>query len=174
MGNSLPATVLSPTTHKNVSTDALSYIGLGIGGPLFGYIAQHLHKRYATMKFGLILCFITLGIVIYAQPNYYILSTALFLFGLGIGAFMLGFAEGKDSNPLHMAASVIALINTGDAFFGAITQPLVGQLLDFTHWHLAHQKPHTFTVQDFRYAFLSLMLTLVIAYISLILAQRSK
>lgn len=157
---------------KTSALMSLSYIGLGIGGPLFGYIAQRFQNRYTTMKFGLLLGFITLGIVIYTHPNYLILSSTLFLFGLSIGAFMLGFAEGKDANPLHMAASVIALINTGDAFFGAVTQPLVGQLLDFTHWHLAHQKAQIFTVQDFRYAFISLMLTLVVAYLSLLLAHR--
>lgn len=151
---------------------SLSYIGLGIGGPLFGYIADRFHNRYRIMKFGLILCFITLGIVTYFDPNYTVLTIALFLFGLGIGAFMLGFAEGKDNNPLHMAASVIALINTGDAFFGAVTQPFVGQLLDFSRHHFTQHGKDLFTVLDYRYAFISLMVIMVLAYICLMLAQR--
>ncbi len=152
---------------------SLSYIGLGIGGPLFGFIADKWGRRYAVMKLGLVLCFITLGIVIYCNPNPIILAIMLFIFGLGIGAFMLGFAEGKDNNPLHMAASVIALINTGDALFGAITQPLVGRLMDFTRHHL---NPHTgaFTSTDYRYAFISLMVILVLGYICLVFAQRSE
>ncbi|MDF1797280.1 MAG: MFS transporter [Coxiellaceae bacterium] len=153
---------------------SLSYIGLGIGGPLFGYIAGKINRRYAVMKFGLILCFITLGIVIYLTSNYIVLAIMLFLFGLGIGAFMLGFAEGKDTNPLHMAASVIALINTGDAFFGAVTQPLVGKLMDFTRHHINPHADVQFNATDYRYAFISLMVILVLAYISLVLAQRCK
>lgn len=162
-----------PTTTTSALM-SLSYIGLGIGGPLFGYIADRFGNRYAIMKLGLIMCFISLGLVIYLKIPFTLLVICLFLFGLGIGAFMLGFAEGKDNNPLHMAASVIALINTGDAFFGAVTQPMVGQLLDFSRHHLTQHSTDYFSTADYRYSFISLMLTMVFAYIALMLAQRSK
>ena len=43
---------------------------------------------------------------------------------------MLVFAMGKEMNPLTMTATVIAMINTSDALIDALTEPLIGKVLD--------------------------------------------
>jgi len=89
----------------------------------------------------------------------------LFLFGFGTGSFMLGFAVGREINKIAVAATVIALINTGDALFGAFTEPLLGKFLDLG-WHgqMLHSV-HYFSTYDYKNAFLLLPIYLIIATI---------
>jgi hypothetical protein len=43
---------------------------------------------------------------------------------------MLGFTLGKEMNTVIVAGMVVAMINTGDALLGAVTEPLLGYMLD--------------------------------------------
>ena len=76
---------------------------------------------------------------------------------------MLGFTVAKTGNPLFLAASVVALINTGDAFFGAITEPLVGYFLDATKKILPNHSP-MLNVSNFHVALAILPIYLILAY----------
>jgi MFS family permease len=140
---------------------SLSYVGLGVGGPLFGLLANHA-SRYKMMYLGLAISFAGLVFSIYCRPPHAILALCLFAIGFGTSAFMLGFTEGKDRNPLYLAATVIATINTGDALFGAISQPLVGQVLDWLRRH-HHHSASAFSAKDFQVAFLLLLAFILLA-----------
>ncbi len=74
---------------------------------------------------------------------------------------MLGFAIGKEINKAALAATVVALINTGDAIFGAISEPLVGKVLDGL-WtgQMVNGVPH-FSVQHYQIALLLLPIDLI-------------
>jgi hypothetical protein len=61
-----------------------------------------------------------------------VLSILLFVFGFGLGAFMLVFAMGKEINLPSLTATVIAMINTSDAVLDALTEPFIGKLLDLS------------------------------------------
>ncbi|MDE5023094.1 MFS transporter, partial [Francisella tularensis subsp. holarctica] len=56
----------------------------------------------------------------------------LFFFGFCLGVYMLAFAIGNRINPVVVAATVAALINTGEQFLGALFDLLIGHLLDLT------------------------------------------
>ncbi len=105
------------------------------------------------MFVGTLLSFVCLSVVIYGHNlPHALLATLLFLFGFGIGAFMLGFTVGRETNTLALTATVIALINTGDALFNAVTEPLVGGLLD-SHWQgKMVAGSHYFNVANYHYA----------------------
>ena len=91
------------------------------------------------------------------------LAVALFVFGFGTGSFMLGFALGKEMNTLVLAATVIAIINIGDAIFGAFTEPLIGKLLD-TFWQgKVVAGVHYFSVHDYHLVFILLPVYLLVA-----------
>lgn len=66
---------------------------------------------------------------------------------------MLGFAIGKEINPIFVSATVIALINTGDAIFGAFTEPLIGFFLDMGWTGKIVDGARYFNVQEYRLAF---------------------
>ena len=110
---------------------SLSFVGLAVGGPLFGWLATVLNKRLQVMALGVTLSLLALLYVLFSPlPSLTLLGGALFLFGVGTGAFMLGFAMGKEWFSVSLAATLICVVNTGDALFGAFSEPLVGKLLD--------------------------------------------
>jgi len=153
-------------THA-ASLVSLIFFGLAIGGPLLGWLSDRLHKRKPIMFVGSLLSFICVTTVIYLQVPTWLLSIELFLFGLGTGAFMLGFAMGRELNPLPLAATIVALINTGDALFGAFTEPMVGKFLDMGWSGNAIDGAHHFSATDFHFAFLTLPVYLVFALVFL-------
>ena len=155
---------LQSTYHLNTIESAqyitLAFLGLGIGSPVLGWLADRLNRRMDIMITATIISLITLTLLLTSYPfNHTVLRLLLFLFGLGTGGFMLGFTVAKTLNPTMVAATVVAMINTGDALFGAITEPLVGFLLD--HHHTGGSL--AFSTQDFQYGLVILPGYLIVA-----------
>lgn len=130
---------------------SLVFLGLAVGGPLFGFFADRLGNRIKVMAYGSGLAFATLVFALYALSlPLWLFGSLLFLFGLGSGAFMLSYPLGKELNQqLGLAATVIALINTGDAFFGSFTEPLIGKVLDFFWQGKIVAGVHYFSITDY-------------------------
>ena len=93
--------------------------------------------------------------------------------GFGVGSFMLGFTVGKELNPVYLTATVIGLINSGDALFGAITDPLVGKLLDICSDGLTVNGVPYFTVEQYQVALVLLPLYFLGALVMLYFLRRS-
>ena len=107
------------------------FMGLGIGSPILGLLSDTIGKRRPIMLVSAIITFISITIVIYyPYLPLSLLASLLFLFGFSTSAFMLGFALGTENNKSVVTATVISLINTGDVIFSALTEPLIGKLLD--------------------------------------------
>jgi MFS family permease len=143
----------------------LSFVGLGLGAPLFGLLSDKLGHRVKVMASGTLLSLLALVMMVYGHTHSsLLLSTEMFLFGLGTGSFMLGFTLGKEWNSIAMTATVVAMINTGDALFGAFSEPFVGKLLDVFSFGSAHHGSH-FALSDFHKAFLVLPVYLLLALV---------
>jgi len=150
-------------THA-ASLLSFSFIGLAAGGPTLGALSDLLGRRKMIMVLGNVLGFIGLVPVLYLPGlPLWSVGSLLFVFGFGVGGFMLGFTLGKEINDIAVAATVIALINSGDAIFGAITEPLVGKLLDWG-WHgkILSGVRH-YSVATFQHAFLVMPLYILVA-----------
>lgn len=141
---------------------SLVFVGMSIGGPILGCLADRLKKRIPIMILGTILSLVALLLVIYGSYSYWV-GTFLFLFGFGTGSFMLAFVLGKEINAASLAATVIALINTGDATLGAINEPFIGKVLDF-FWSgkILNETLH-FSAIDYRIALTFLPFELLLA-----------
>lgn len=144
-----------------------AFLGLGVGGPLLGYLSDRLQNRYLVMKLGLVVSFIFLVLAIYSPIHLiWLEGLFLFLFGFGTGAFMLGFALGKEMNALGLGACVVALINTGDALFGAVSEPLAGKILDLVSTTSSTGNA-IFSVHDYHLALAMLPIYLLVASVFL-------
>lgn len=166
--------------HHLSLTDAASlislvFVGLAIGGPFFGYISDCLQNRIHIMLVGVIVSLIAIVLIIYLNITpIWFLGILLFFFGFGTGAFMLGFVIGKEINDIALTATVIAIINTGDAVFGAFTEPLIGGFLDAGWKGKIINGTHCFGVNDFHKAFLLLPCYLVVAIILILFIRDLK
>lgn len=111
---------------------SMVFLGLGIGSPVLAMSTKWFENRCALMMYSTFISALALTLVIYVHPlPVWLLGTLLFIFGFCLGSFSLVFVIGKEANPLYLAGTVISLINASDAFFDAITEPLIGALLDF-------------------------------------------
>lgn len=151
---------------------SIVYIGFGLGGPLFGYFSDRYINRFNLMSVGLLLSLLSLLGIIYFHPDIPMLIALTFLFGLSTGAFMLGFTVGKDINPIYMAATVVALINSGDAICGALSEPLIGKLLDLNTPGMITIPTH-FPISAYHLAFITLPIELLLAFAFLHLAKQT-
>ncbi len=152
------------TKTEAASLTSVMFLGLAVGGPVFGYLADRVASRSVLMLSGLLLSLLALTTAIYLNfLSVIAVGVLLFLFGFGTGAFMLGFAVGKDMNIPALAATVVALINTGDAIFGAFSEPLVGKLLDLFWNGKVALSVHLFNLHDYYTALAILPLYLLAA-----------
>jgi sugar phosphate permease len=164
------------TKTQAASLVTLTFAGLATGGPLFGWLANRLNQVMPMMLLGLLLSLFGLSYVLFVPfASMFLVSVALFLFGFGTGAFMLGFALGRQWFSVALAATVIAVVNTGDALFGAFTEPMVGKLLDvYRHGMVLHGVP-VYNLHSYHYAMLVLPLYLLAAtFVLWLLARMSK
>ena len=135
------------------------------GGPLFGYLSQRFNDHFKLIQLGLALSALALVMLIYGPLWHNVMLIVwMLLFGVGTGAFMLGFSLGKSMNPAYLAATIVGIINTGDALFGAITEPGIGWLLD-RHTHTSSSHAYHFSVGDFHYALTILPIYLIFALV---------
>lgn len=163
---------LSRTTAAAIASSA--FVGLAIGAPIFGWISDYLGRRRIVMAWGTIMALICLSIAIYSPPlPYALLVLLLFFFGVGTSSFMLGFVVGKEINRLALAATVIAVINTSDALWGAISEPSIGKFLDLGWDGKMVHNARIFSVSDYHHALLILPLYLLVALILLIFIRDS-
>lgn len=166
--------------HNLSSTQAayftsLIFIGLAIGGPLFGYFAGRLGDSIRVMIIGTMLALISLLIAIYVTSiPLWLFGALLLAFGLGTGVFMLSFPLGKEINPIGLAATVVALINTGDALFGSFTEPLIGKVLDIFWEGNVVDGVHVFSLQNYHMALALLPLYLLLGLMCLIGLKKIK
>lgn len=154
---------------------ACLFIGFGIGSPLIGLWSDYWGKRRPIMLVGAVLSLVTLSGVLYGPlMSPVVVAGLLFIFGLATSAFMLGFAVGKELNPLGAAATIIALINTGNIMISAFTEPLIGALLDWKGTGSWLAGGRYFGADAFRQALTLLPLYLLLALGFLLLIKERK
>jgi len=148
---------------------SLVFIGLGLGSPLLGLLSDRLHNRRYVMLISTLVSCVAITLVLYCHPlSTRCLSALLFLFGFGLGAFMLVFAMGKEINHLSLTATVIAMINTSDAVLDALTEPFIGKLLDMGWDGKIVNNIHQFSLQSYHMALSVLPIYLMIAALLLL------
>lgn len=162
------------TKTQAASLTSLMFFGLALGGPLLGYLSDRLGKRFIILWFSLLVGLLSLGAVIYVTllPDW-LVGVLLFVFGFSTGAFMLGFAVGRSLNAVALTATVVALINSGDALFGAFTEPFVGRLLDLFWGGKRFQGVQEFGLHDYHIALSVLPIYLLLAAVFLLPLRRS-
>lgn len=147
---------------------SLIFIGFAVGAPLFGWYSSFIGKRKPVMFWGTLIAFILLTLAIYLPPIPFFLYAILqFFIGFSISAFLLSFSVIHEINVPLMTATAIAIMNTLNALFGAITDPLIGWFLDLTkHTPLQDGTP-TFSLNDYHLSFAIMPLYLLICVILL-------
>lgn len=124
-------TVYGLSKTEAVSMLGNTFYGWIVAGPLIGFISDKIRLRKLPLAIcgffaALILCMIFYG------PKYEIstLNLMFFLIGFFCGSHSICFALGKESNPIEISGTAVAVTNMLIMAGGMIFQPLAGKLLD--------------------------------------------
>lgn len=109
---------------------SLTFLGIGIGGIVNGYISYLLKTERPVLLYGNLGSFICVLLIIYLNFSIPILIILHFLFGFFTSSMLLCFTLAIKKSPKHLHGTVIGFLNTiimtGSVFF----QPLTGYLLN--------------------------------------------
>jgi ABC-type Fe3+-siderophore transport system permease subunit len=117
---------------------------------------------------------IAISLVLYCPLSAFFLSVLLFVFGFGLGSFMLVFAMGKEINHWSLTATVVAMINTSDAVLDALTEPFIGKLLDLNWDGRMTHGVHQFSLHNYHIALSILPLYLILGALLLLWVKDNK
>lgn len=107
------------------------FVGLGLASPVYALIEPYFKDRCLLMMVSTVGSALMLTLVLYGYfMPIWLVGVCLFLFGFFLGAFPMVFVIGKEMNPIYLAGTVLSFINASDAFLDAVTEPLIGKILD--------------------------------------------
>lgn len=105
--------------------------GWAVGGPIAGFISDHLNRRRLPLLVGEVVATALLFVLLLAEnlPVPVVLAL-LFVFGAFSGVEVICFAIGRENAPSHVAGIAVSVTNFLIMMGGVIFQPVVGSLLD--------------------------------------------
>lgn len=146
---------------------SLSFIGFAIGAPVSGWFSSRIERRKLVMFIGTIIALMCLLLCLYVHLPIGIFIYLMFLMGFFISSFFISFAYINELNPQQYAGTSIGFINMFNALFGAVSEPLIGHLLD-RGWHgKMVDGARFFSQQDYRHGLIILPIGMVVAIVIL-------
>ncbi len=125
------------TTHYGLEKTSAAAICSGllvswaVGGPVFGWLSDHLGHRKPLYLFGCVVQLVSWAIVILVPAlPVWLLVTLLVVAGFFSGNMIIGFAFARESAPTRLAGTASGLVNMGVMMGPMLLQPAVGWLLD--------------------------------------------
>jgi len=147
---------------------SLGFIGFAVGCPLAGWLMKSMNQAVRIMQVGVFMAFIVLVILLYSTPNSLMSVGGLnFIFGLGTGSYFLCFSLIRMMHPPQLAATTIALVTTFESLCQAISQPLIGIMLDYVWKDKIFNGAPIYTLGNYQHVLWLCLLYLLIAFIVL-------
>lgn len=142
------------TPEQAVQISSYTFYGWIISGPIIGIVSDKIRRRRSPLIIaGMFATLLLCGVFYFpdiAAPN---LGTIFFLIGVSCGAQPLCFALGKESNPIEVSGTAVAVTNMLIMAGGVICQPLVGKILDLhTQSPLGLDGLPVYTANDYTFA----------------------
>ena len=162
----IPWLELSYEVDKTKAAGMVSvlFFGWAIGSPLCGWLSDRIGKRKPVIIVGTLLSLISFLLVVYVS-GWSLTAIGIFFFLCGIGgsSMVILFGSVRESNLIANSAAAMGLANMCVVGSGAVTQPLIGWLLE-KNWDgaLINGIP-VFSVETYQMAFVALVVSLLLA-----------
>ena len=150
------------------------FIGFAAGAPFWGWFSDYIQRRKPVLFTGTCTALICLLIVLYSPSQVMSsLMILLFLFGFGTSGFFTSFAMIRELFPIVLVATVLGVMNTFNAVFEALFEPLVGVILDSTWDGTLVNGMHRFSLYGYHWSLLLLPGALMVALICLLFIKET-
>ena len=137
---------------------SLTLIGFAIGGPLFGWLSDHMERRRTPMLIGAVGVLTTFWLIVYGPGvPLWAINVLLFVLGVFQGGSLLAFATAREHNLPGADGMTLGFVNTISVASGAIFQPLVGWILDLNWDGRMEAGVHIYSADAYRTAFLAII-----------------
>ena len=149
------------------------FVGMAIGGPVFSYVAKHLHSYKKTMLLCAIVASLLFAAVSMANRfTYEVIFFVLFAIGFMIGGQVLAFTLARNNTLDRFNGTAMGFTNGLISAVGMVFQPLLGKILDF-FWsgEVAANGVRIYTVANYQWAIFTLSFTLLVSVILLIFVK---
>jgi sugar phosphate permease len=144
------------------------FIGWIFGGPIYGWISDHLGRRNIPMYVANISTFILMVILIYAKGfSPLVIGVLMFALGFCSSGFVIAFAVVRENNRTVIAGTAIGFINTLNTLFPAGFQVIIGKVLDSTSNTLV------FSLENYQKALLTIPAGLILSFLTLTLLKET-
>ena len=119
------------TNVEATSLISLMWIGIAVGGPIFGWWTNFVKRRRLPIIAAALLGLIAISLILYipSLPQI-VLAICLFLLGVACSSQAIAFGLVIDNNRPEAVGTASGLTNTGIVFAGVALQPFIGLLLD--------------------------------------------
>lgn len=145
---------------------SMIFFGWAFGGPLYGWISDHIGRRKLPMGFAAASTLLVMMAILYVPVSGFEMKILMFLLGACSSGFILAFSMVREINAPALTGTAIGFINTLNNLSGALAQPVVGKLLD-KYWEkdkiiLTDGSPF-YSIDMYNEAFLFLPICIVFA-----------
>ena len=146
---------------------SIIFIGWAVGAPFFGWLSDRIGKRRVLLLCGTAGATLTIStIIVFPKLSTILIIPVLTLKGFFSASMILGFALAKENNPAESSGVALGLINTFVVGSGAILQPVVGVLLDYTWSGQTRGGVRIFDVEAFQVSMAILPLICLLSFVS--------
>jgi MFS family permease len=123
------------TLHQAAFVISMMWLGLAVGSPLLGLLANTLNNRLIPLRLSAATGVIAFLVVLIHPWSEFILIIALFIAGAACSGQALSFAVIRKNNSERVKSTVIAFNNMAVVISGACFQPLMGAVIGFWGRH---------------------------------------
>jgi len=122
---------LSPSDAASINS--MIFLGWAVGGPVWGWFSDYIELRSLPIMFAAFSALLLVCIILYVPGlSASVCYLLMFLFGFFSSVQVLVFAVCRESSPIRVAGTAIALTNMVVMLGGNVFQPVIGKLLDMT------------------------------------------
>ena len=172
-GSSFISKAYALDTVAAAGISALLFVGGMVGSLFFGWLSDQLHSRNQPMRLAAMGGLLTLCLLLYTPDLPLVLfKVGLFLMGFCSSANIVAYAVARDLYP-RISGFSIGFLSTCFYAGSAVSQPLVGLLLEYHARDHAGAGIDDLTVTDYRFALSALVVFMAVALVSSLLLRET-
>ena len=151
---------------------SMLFIGLGIAGPIAGWLSDRLKTRVHIMRISAFFSLLTLCTLLYVPLPKASIPVLCLLYGISNTGLCVAYAFASELHSKDIGGTSLAFANMASVILASVFQPLLGFLLDFYWSGQLHGSTRIYTASDYHSAMFLLPICLVLSFtVSLFLSD---